>query len=81
MGLALAALQRAAQLTADRAQRGTRLLAAAELGYDLGQAELARFLRAEAESLPLGLADRSQAVWLRAVFNEDRPPRSTDCRG
>ena len=73
MAMALAALQRAAQLTADRAERGRRLLSAAALAYDLGESELARSLRVDAESMPLRLADRSQAVWLRVVFNQDRP--------
>ena len=44
---AISALERAAQLTSDSAQRGHRLLLAAELAFGLGQAPLvARLLRA-----------------------------------
>lgn len=73
MIVAVAAQQRAARLTPDRRRRGRRLLQAAQDAYELGDHELARSLRIEAEALPLDLSDRSRAAWLRGAFDDGKP--------
>lgn len=70
---ALAALRRAARLTPDRVRRGARLLAAAEVAYELGDHDLATALRVQAEALPLDGASRSRAAWLRGAFDDGQP--------
>ena len=67
--VAVAGLERAARLSSDRAQRGRRLLRAAELGFELGDANLMRRLVAEAEPLQLGQLERAHLLWLRGVFD------------
>src|SRR5260221_14229064 len=49
-----AALERAAALTADSPRKGARLVAAAEIAYDLGLVESARRLVDQAVSFDLG---------------------------
>ena len=67
--VAVAGFERAAQLSADPVARGQRLLRAAELGFELGRADLVSRLLAEAEPLDLSPAQRSLALWLRGVFD------------
>ena len=67
-GVAAAAafLERAAELSPDPAQRGTRALAAARLKFDVGALEAAERLLTIATTSPLGELDRAQAERLRA---------------
>jgi DNA-binding CsgD family transcriptional regulator len=65
LAVAIAALERAAELTERQALRGSRLVRAAELAFELGRVELAfRLLRA-AEPLELAADDRLLLSWLR----------------
>jgi AAA ATPase domain len=70
--VALAGLERAASLSADRVARGHRLLRAAQLGFELGQEEMVARLVDEAEPLDLGLAEQARLFWLRGVFDRER---------
>lgn len=63
--VAAAAFQRAASLTVDPAQRGPRLLAAAELAFQAGDHHLVSQLLAEAEPLELSVADQHRLHALR----------------
>ena len=56
--MAAAALERAAQLTADPAARGSRLLKAAEMEFELGRSDLALRLLEQAKPL---IARRARA--------------------
>jgi DNA-binding CsgD family transcriptional regulator len=67
-GVALAALQRAVQLSADPAERGRRLLAAAEVAAELGDVEAARRLIGEVVDEDLRPADRAWLSYLREHF-------------
>lgn len=67
--VAIAGLQRAAQLSEDAADRGQRLLAAAELGFELGHQDLVIRLVAEAEQLELAPRARLHLRWLHGVFD------------
>ncbi|WP_204912371.1 AAA family ATPase [Microlunatus spumicola] len=71
---AIAALERAAQLTAGSARRGHRLLLAAELAFGLGQADLVARLLGDAEGQTLDELDRARLEWLREL------PDDTDLR-
>ena len=71
--LAVSALERAAQLTPDSAARGRRLLRAAELAFELGRRETVLRLIGDAEPLPLGVAERTQIIWLREIFDDGMP--------
>jgi DNA-binding CsgD family transcriptional regulator len=67
---AITALERSAQLTGDSAQRGHRLLMAAELAYGLGRADMvARLLRAAGSNAVSDL-DRARMEWLRELPEE-----------
>jgi DNA-binding CsgD family transcriptional regulator len=62
---AVAALERAAVLSADSGYRAMRLVAAAEMAFDVGRRDiLARLLR-EAGSMNLGSLERARIVWIR----------------
>ncbi len=67
-GVAAAAafLERAAELTPDRARRGTRVLAAAEAKLEAGAPEAAQALAATAELTPLDELQRARLQRLRA---------------
>jgi DNA-binding CsgD family transcriptional regulator len=67
--VAMAALERAGQLSDDPTARGRRLLRAAELGFELGHPEAVNRLITEAEGLEFGLLERSNLGWLRGVFD------------
>ncbi|MER5528544.1 ATP-binding protein [Streptomyces sp. NPDC002677] len=71
---AIWALERSAQLTADSATRGHRLLSAAEHAYGLGRIRLTHSLIDEAERQELSAPDRAQAWWLRDISDVDPRP-------
>lgn len=75
--IALRALELAANLTSDTSVRVRRLLAAAEVGYQLGQhATVGRLLDAAAK-LDLTPNDQARMTWLREIFNEVAPSDET----
>ncbi|WP_410671356.1 ATP-binding protein [Amycolatopsis sp. cmx-4-68] len=67
---ALAALRRAAELTADPSARADRLLRAAELALESGQPAVAAHLLAEARSLDLSVRDQGRAAWVGIALVE-----------
>ncbi len=70
VAVAVAALQRAADLSEDPARRGSRLLRAAEMGFEFGRPGLGpQFLHA-AEPLDLPAEDRTWLSWLRETYGE-----------
>jgi DNA-binding CsgD family transcriptional regulator len=70
VAVAIAALQRAAELSEDPARRGSRLLRAAEMGFEFGRPELGpQFLHA-AELLDLPAEERTWLSWLRETYGE-----------
>jgi len=77
--VAVAALQRAADL-GDDAQRPGRLLRAAELAFELGQYDLVRSLLEKAG--PLGLSSREQLrlAWIRESFGDGVPGAAANVR-
>jgi DNA-binding CsgD family transcriptional regulator len=62
-----AALERAAALTADSARKGGRLVAAAEIAYELGLVDSARQLVDEAKAFDLGVRDQARLDWFRQI--------------
>jgi DNA-binding CsgD family transcriptional regulator len=66
---AVAALQRAASLSGDRARIG-RLLRAAQLAYELGRHDLAVDLLGQAEPLDLRPAERAREIWIRGSITD-----------
>jgi DNA-binding CsgD family transcriptional regulator len=68
---ALAAFSRAADLSTDPATRGSRWLRAAELAYELGEAEPTARLLNLADNTPLGTHDRARLAWLREATSPD----------
>jgi DNA-binding CsgD family transcriptional regulator len=68
--VAIAALERAAQLSEDQRRRGARLLTAAEMAFQRGRHDvLLRALR-EAETIDLSAADWPRLAWLRQWHTE-----------
>ncbi|MGK5679773.1 AAA family ATPase [Actinoplanes sp. URMC 104] len=67
---ALAALRRAAALTADPSARADRLLRAAELALESGQSEVVADLLAQAGSLDLTPRDQGRAAWVGLIRGE-----------
>jgi DNA-binding CsgD family transcriptional regulator len=63
-----AALERAAALTADSPSKGARLVAAAEIAYELGLVEHARRLVVEATSFDLSGRDVARVAWFRQIL-------------
>ena len=61
---AAAALERAAGLTPNPKTQGHRLVAAAELGYELGLTDAVARLAAQATELEVGASDRARLAWL-----------------
>ena len=59
-----AALERAAALTPNPKTKGHRLVAAAELGYDLGLSDVVSRLVEQAKQLDVGSSDRARLAWL-----------------
>ncbi len=70
---AIWALERSAQLTADSATRGRRLLLAAEHAFGLGRADIVDQLLAAAQRTALSNLDRARMEWLREIFNDGVP--------
>jgi DNA-binding CsgD family transcriptional regulator len=71
--VAVAALERAASLTADATVRGGRLLRAAELGIDLGRLELVIRLLRQVESIELSSKDLARRAWIREMSDPGLP--------
>jgi hypothetical protein len=63
-----AALERAATLTADSPRKGARLVAAAEIAYELGLVESARRLADDATRFELGGRDQARLAWFRQIL-------------
>jgi DNA-binding CsgD family transcriptional regulator len=65
------ALERAAALTADHHRKGRLLVAAAEIAYELGLADVVRRVLHEAEALDLAVLEAARLAWLRQVVSGD----------
>jgi len=63
-----AALERAASLTADSRLKATRLVAAAEIAYELGLVESARRLVDEAKAFDLSARDQGRLAWFDQII-------------
>lgn len=72
IGVAATALRRAAELS-DPAQRAGRLVAAAEVAFELGQLHIVAPLLREAEQLEPGPLDRARATWIDEMTNLRAP--------
>jgi DNA-binding CsgD family transcriptional regulator/tetratricopeptide (TPR) repeat protein len=68
--VAIAALERAAQLSEDPGSRGTRLLTVAELAFQRGRHDVLLRALGEAETIDLSVADRPRLAWLREWYAE-----------
>lgn len=81
IGVAATALRRAAELS-DPAQRAGRLIAAAEVAFELGQPHIVAPLLREAEQLEPGPLDRARATWIDEMINlrAPSPTRTTASR-
>jgi DNA-binding CsgD family transcriptional regulator len=66
---AVAALERAAELTGDTAEAGAHLVRAAEVAVELGQPDVVRRLLDLAEPLDLRPLDRARAQWRRSLLD------------
>jgi DNA-binding CsgD family transcriptional regulator len=73
IAVAVTALRRAAELS-EPARRGRRLLAAAELAFELGQPDVAMPLLREAEQFDPGPLTRARATWIEEMVD----PRPLD---
>jgi DNA-binding CsgD family transcriptional regulator len=69
LGVAAAALERAARLSADPARQGSRLLRAAELAFELGRRDQVVGLLQEAEPLQLAAVERGRMLWIREMID------------
>jgi DNA-binding CsgD family transcriptional regulator len=69
VSVAGAALERAAGLTADSKRKGARLVAAAEIAYELGLVESARRLVDQATSFDLNGRDLARLAWFRQILS------------
>ncbi len=69
MTVAGADLERAAALTADSRNKGARLVAAAEIAYELGLLESARRLVDDATSFDLSGRDVARLAWFRQILS------------
>ena len=70
-GVAISALQRAAQLSEEQGSRGARLLRAASIAFDTGQPGLGPQLLAAAGQLDLSAEERTWLSWQREVYGTD----------
>ncbi len=68
---AIDAFSRAADLSPDLALRGRRWLSAAELAFELGDAEQTSRLLGSADSMPLETSDKARIAWLREATSPD----------
>ena len=64
-----AALERAAALTADSPKKGARLVAAAEIAYELGLVDSAGRLAEQATRFDLGGRDLARLAWFRQILS------------
>ncbi|MEA2440932.1 MAG: hypothetical protein QOH76_2356 [Thermoleophilaceae bacterium] len=72
VSVAATALRRAAELS-DPAQRAGRLVAAAEVAFELGQPNIVAPLLREAQQLEPGPLDRARATWIDEMINLRAP--------
>ena len=77
---AVAALERAAQLSGNRELTAGRLLRAAELAVELGRMDAAARLLREAESLAIAPLDRGRLAWIRVMCDPGPPGERTRMR-
>ena len=70
---AISELQRSAELTSGPAERGHRLLLAAELAFGLGQADTVHQFVDEASRHELTELDAARLEWLREIFHDGVP--------
>ncbi len=70
---ALGALELAASLTPEESPRARRLLAAAELAFQLGDRPAVERLLDAAATLQLNSHDVARMIWLREIFNDGAP--------
>ncbi len=68
--VAVTALERAAQLSQDSVNRGSRLLRAATMALDFGRPMLGPQLLRAAEPLDLPADERTWVSWLREIYSE-----------
>ncbi len=73
IAVALGALELAASLTPDGTARAKRLLASAELAFQLGQPAVVGRLLDEAAKLELTRHDMARMTWLREIFCDGSP--------
>jgi DNA-binding CsgD family transcriptional regulator len=71
VGVAAAALERAAALTPDPRRKGERLVGAAAAAYDLGLIDAARGLAEQVEASEIGPAEAARLAWLRLMISGD----------
>jgi DNA-binding CsgD family transcriptional regulator len=64
-----AALERAAALTSDSPRKGARLVAAAEIAYELGLIEGARRLVDQAKAFDLSARDQARLAWFSQIMS------------
>jgi DNA-binding CsgD family transcriptional regulator len=67
---AVAALERAAEVSEDPARRGERLLRAAELAFELGRHDVVAGLLRRSAAMDLSARQRSRMVWIRDRFDD-----------
>jgi len=71
VGVAAAALERAAALTPDPRGKGERLVRAAAAAYDLGLIDAARNLIEQVEASPIGALEAARLAWLQQMISGD----------
>jgi DNA-binding CsgD family transcriptional regulator len=78
--VAIAAHERAAELSESPACRGSRLLRAAEMAFELGRPQLGVRFLSSAEPLDLAPEERTRLSWLREAYDEARWSGTTKIR-
>ena len=74
--VAVAALQRAATLSADGRERGTRLLRAADVANEIGHMDVIAQMLAEAEPIDVPVLEDRRQAWITALsLSGPRSPR------
>src|SRR3989442_9079497 len=72
IAVAIAAKERAAELSEDATRRGSRLLQAAEMAFELGRPSLGLRLLRAVEAFDLTADERTRLSWLRELSDEPR---------
>jgi DNA-binding CsgD family transcriptional regulator len=72
LAVAIAAQARAAELSESPPRHRDRLLAAAEMAFELGRLQLGLRLLGSAESLDLAPEERTRVSWMRETYDESR---------